>query len=74
MNESDIEDDIPLGPPAARPYAYPALYTMGIGQSFARPIEERAKLHGASQFAARKTTRAFSLRQMGDIVRIWRIQ
>jgi hypothetical protein len=70
---SDIESGLELPDKTSKPRHYPALYTMEVGQSFARPLAEYKKLHSASQACRKKTMRYFALRSMGDVVRIWRV-
>jgi hypothetical protein len=73
-NEIIIEDQIPLPDRAHRQQLYPALYTMEVGQSFARPMQEREALHNAGQQCRKKTGRKFAIRRTDlSTVRIWRL-
>ena len=70
----DIETNIPLPPMGVKPYSYPALYSMAVGESFARPDSEYKQIHSASQACRKKTQRRFAMRLIEENkVRIWRI-
>ena len=73
VSMDEIETGIELPDVSTREKNYPALYSMEVGQSFVRPLEEYKKLHAASQVCKRKTLRQFALRTLDDgKVRIWR--
>lgn len=68
-----IETTVPI-PPSHRPYLYPELYDMQVGESFARPLDEQMKLHNAGQQCTKKTGAKFATRRIdSQTVRIWRI-
>ena len=70
----DIETNVPLPDKGTKPRNYPALYTMKVGESFARPKTQYEKLHTAAQACRKKTERRFAMRLIGDQVRIWRTE
>jgi hypothetical protein len=75
---TDIETNIPLPPP--KEPAYPCLYTMPVGSSFAKGIDERQALHYAVQYAQRSTRDTEKLRfatrtdDRTQTVRVWRLE
>ena len=73
INPFQVEDGVELPEKGTKPLAYPALYTMEVGQSFVRPLDEYKKLHSASQGCRKKTGKRFAMRNMYGNVRIWRV-
>ena len=52
-------------------FKYPFL-KMDIGDSFAAPKTEAAKLRSASSLYSIKSGKRFTVRTLGDVVRVWR--
>jgi hypothetical protein len=71
--ENKVESGIPI-PKKGKTPRYPALYTMEVGQSFARPHAEGNTLHYAAQHCNKVTKRRFTVRYPDEkTVRVWRI-
>lgn len=71
--DAKLETGVPIPPEKRRERSYPALYTMAVGQSFAKPLAEYTRLHAASQQCRKQTGRLFTMRQLETTCRIWRI-
>jgi hypothetical protein len=72
MEESTVETGVPI-PKKGKKVRYPALYTMEVGQSFARPNKEGDTLHYAAQHATKVTGKKYTVRYPDkSTVRVWR--
>ena len=69
-----IEKEIGVALPKLRVvYAYP-YESMEIGDSFAVPLQARAKVLNANYRAGKRLSMKFVARTEGDVVRVWRIE
>jgi hypothetical protein len=70
MVELEVSRRVPL-PKVRRVYSYP-YSKLEIGDSFAVPKEDRAKVLNANYRASKRLGYKFSARTVGDVVRVWR--
>ena len=57
--------------PKGRPRKYP-LDELKVGHSFQVPVEKKNALNTCVNYYKRKSGKNFTLRTLGDIVRVWR--
>ena len=70
IQEIELERGIDM-PTARVVYAYP-YEDMDVGDSFAVPLEARAKVLNANYRAGKRLGRVFTAKTEGDAVRVWR--
>ena len=70
ITEIGIEVGVPA-PKMRVVYAYP-YEDMDVGDSFAVPLEARAKVLNANYRAGKRLGRVFTAKTDGDTVRVWR--
>lgn len=69
MNEIKIDKEIPIPVRNKWPFA-----SMQVGDSFAVSRDIKSRLYSAVYFARKQLGHKFVTKQVGDIVRCWRVE